>query len=42
MDKKDKTKEDYEFERMGQECTFAPKIYTKKGRNLKDPDTKRI
>lgn len=26
IDKADKTKEDYEFERQGQECTFAPKL----------------
>ena len=29
VDKTDKAKEDYEFERMGQECTFAPKLMTK-------------
>ena len=38
MDKKDKTKEDYEFERMGQECTFAPKIFSKRARNPKNTD----
>ena len=26
IDKQDKTKEDYEFERHGQECSFAPKL----------------
>jgi hypothetical protein len=26
MDKTDKAREDYEFERMGDECTFAPKL----------------
>lgn len=26
VDRTDKTKEDYEFERHGQECTFAPKL----------------
>lgn len=26
VDKTDKSKEDYEFERQGQECTFAPKL----------------
>ena len=26
IDKADKAKEDYEFERMGEECTFAPKV----------------
>lgn len=31
VDKTDKTKEDYEFERQGQECTFAPKLMTKPG-----------
>lgn len=29
IDKTDKSKEDYEFERHGQECTFAPKLMTK-------------
>lgn len=41
MDKKDKTKEEYEFERMGQECTFAPKLLSKKGRNPKESDSKK-
>ena len=36
IDKTDKSKEDYEFERHGQECTFAPKLmsnpkYLRKG-----------
>jgi hypothetical protein len=26
VDKTDKAKEDYEFERQGNECTFAPKL----------------
>jgi len=26
IDKTDKTKEDYEFERNQEECTFAPKL----------------
>ena len=38
MDKKDKTKEDYEFERMGQECTFTPKIFSKRVQNFKETD----
>lgn len=29
VDKTDKAKEDYEYERHGQECTFAPKLLTK-------------
>lgn len=29
IDRTDKTKEDYEFERQQEECTFAPTIYTK-------------
>ena len=28
IDKTDKAKEDYEFERQGEECTFQPKKYT--------------
>jgi hypothetical protein len=29
IDKTDKAKEDYEFERMGEECTFKPKLNRK-------------
>ena len=35
LDKTDKTKEDYEFERQGQECTFAPKT-TKNPKYIRD------
>lgn len=30
IEKTDKAREDYEFERLGDECTFAPQIFTKK------------
>jgi hypothetical protein len=36
LDKSDKTKEDYEFERHGQECTFAPKIVSKTPQYIRD------
>ena len=36
VDKTDKKKEDYEFEKQQKECTFAPKIYSKQPKYLKD------
>jgi hypothetical protein len=36
LDKIDKSKEDYEFERQQQECTFAPKIVSKTPQYIKD------
>ena len=36
IDRQDKTKEDYEFERQQQECTFTPNIVTKKNYTNKE------
>ena len=36
MDKQDKSKADYEFERSGEECTFAPKLMSKTPKYIKD------
>lgn len=36
LDKQDKTKEDYEFEKQEQECTFAPKLMTKNPKYIRD------
>lgn len=36
LDKIDKSKEDYEFERQQNECTFAPKIYSKQPKYIRD------
>ena len=39
IDKTDKSKVDYEFERQQEECTFAPQLYTNKtyGQNASAP-----
>jgi len=42
VDKADKTKADYEFEKQGQECTFAPKLMSKNPRYIRDRIEKKI
>ena len=39
LDKTDKAKEDYEFEKQAEECTFAPNIKRKPVRPKKPVDT---
>lgn len=36
MDKIDKTKEDYEFEKSQEECTFAPKLMSKQPKYIRE------